>query len=174
MHWRRSESVITPLKTSKNSLHPSNKLLIMKRITIRRQEALVLISNLGPFFRGIINVALNSFIGYGVCKIIKNAAPKDVAITLAIDTTCRIATKHLFDFAFGSRVDKPGNMIHFSFLLATGLIQPISVYLTNKLFQTKSKNDISFFGYIALSWKVNIMIKDIGFSSGLFTRDANK
>jgi hypothetical protein len=130
----------------------------------------MLVANYSLISKGFLNIALNSSIGYAVCKIVKNEVPKDIAIILAMDSTCRIAAKHLFDFAFGSTVDKPGNMIHFAFLFATGVIQPISIYLANKLFQAKAKDKISLFGYIALSWKINIMIKDVAFASDLIRK----
>ena len=119
------------------------------------------VSNITPIARGMINVALNSSIGYVSCTFYKNENPKDIATILAIDSTFRIVTKHLFDYVFSSKVDKPGNMVHFAFLLSTGLIQPLSVYLAGKFFHAKSNNGISTFGYIALSWKVNILFKDI-------------
>ena len=124
------------------------------------------VSNINPIARGMINVVLNSSIGYASCTLFKKENPKDIATILAIDSTFRIATKHLFDYVFGSKVDKSGNMVHFAFLLSTGLIQPLSVYLADKLFHAKSKSTISTFGYIALSWKGNIMIKDILRSHG--------
>ena len=114
--------------------------------------------------RGAMNVACNSLVGYGLCKITQKGTPRDIAIILAIDSTCRIAAKHLFDQAFPGKVDQARNMVHFAYALTTGLIQPASVYLADKLFRAKSPGPISLFGYIALSWKVNMMTKDIAYS----------
>jgi hypothetical protein len=124
----------------------------------------MLAASLGLLSRGAMNVALNSSVGYGLCKITKEETPRDIAIILAIDSTCRIAAKHLFVLAFGSKVDEAKNMVDFAFLLTTGLIQPASVYLADKLFRAKPPRPISLFGYIALSWKVNMMTKDVVYS----------
>src|SRR5574342_67663 len=119
-------------------------------------------SMISLFVRGAINVALNSGSSYVVCKMAGDADYKHLMTTIAIDTTYRIATMHLLSFAFGKeKVENSGNMVHFSFLVATGLIQPLSVYLADKVCTGQKKDWISTFGYIALCWKINMLIKDI-------------
>lgn len=127
----------------------------------------MLTSHFGPITRGVLNAALNSSFSYGFAKLTEEDSPRSIAIIVAIDTTFRIAAKHLFDHVFGAKVDSPRNMVHFSFLLVTGLIQLMSAYVADRYFRARSKSQISLFGYIALSWKVNIMVKDLAFTSRL-------
>ena len=119
---------------------------------------------LRPVSKAAVNTAFNSFVGYGLCKIFQGESPRDIAIILAIDTAFRIATLHLLNARFG----KGTAMVNLVFPASSALIQPLSSYLAHKLFLTNTRNHISLFGYIAASWKANMMLKGTLKASGYF------
>jgi hypothetical protein len=90
---------------------------------------------------------------------------RDVAIIVAIDTVFRIGITHVLD-AWEIPFLEKGTAGHLLWPCLTLLTQPLSAKIAERFFKThpewiKKERFIELFGYIALGWKANMMIKDV-------------
>ena len=127
----------------------------------------------GALGRGSFNVLVNtatacaaSSLGYRSFDL-----RRDIAIIVAIDTVFRIAITHVLDALKIPFLEK-GTAGHLLFPCLTLLTQPISVEIAQRFFKTDprwstKKAYIEMFGYIALGWKANMMLKDVMYLAGL-------
>jgi hypothetical protein len=129
----------------------------------------------GALGRGSFNVIVNAVTAYSVTKCIYNyyssTKRRDVSIIVAIDTTFRIAITHVLDALKIPFLEK-GTAGHLIFPCLTLLTQPLSVKIAQRFFNTdsswsKKQHYLEMFGYIALGWKANMMIKDVMYLTGL-------
>jgi hypothetical protein len=114
---------------------------------------------LGSMARPAFNILFNAGAGYCISKQFDPATRSyDLAVVLAIDTALRIIASHALS-AFYQSVRETAQMGHLLFLGATLLIQPCSVYLARRFFAAQAPRYIHLGGYIALSWKLNMIVK---------------
>jgi hypothetical protein len=125
------------------------------------------------FGRGSFNVLVNAGIAYSTSRSIfgNPNRSQDIAAIVAIDTAFRIAITHVLDALKIPFLEK-GIAGHLLFPCLTLLTQPLSAKIAQRYFVTHSfwsdkKNYPELFGYIALSWKVNMMLKDVMYLTGL-------
>ncbi len=116
--------------------------------------------------RPAFNVLVNSGIACCARKITVNDEQcRDVAIIVAIDTAFRIAITHALDALEIPYLQK-GVAGHLLFPCLTLITQPISVAIAHRLFSINERwstrqTFIATFGYIAVGWKANMMLKDV-------------
>jgi hypothetical protein len=127
----------------------------------------------GALGRGSFNVIVNAGTAYFSAPYItlKNYPRGNLAMIVAIDTAFRIAITHLLDALKISFLEK-GMAGHLLFPCLTFLTQPLSVKVAQKFFNASPHWDfkqsrIEVFGFIALGWKANMMIKDVMSLTGL-------
>lgn len=127
----------------------------------------------GALGRGGFNVFVNTATVYSasVCLGRSSSTINDVAVIVGIDTIFRIAITHVLDALKIPFLEK-GTAGHLLFPCLTLLTQPISVKLAQRFFKVTPYWSLGFryfevFGYIALGWKANMMIKDVLYLTGL-------
>ena len=118
----------------------------------------------GSIVRPVFNVLVNSSAAYGVSRLINAPDCRDIAIIVAIDTAFRIGIIHVLS-ARNIHFHQNDLVGHLLFPCLTLLTQPLSVKIArifnvNARWQTRPYF-ITTFGYIALGWKMNMMVKDI-------------
>ena len=123
--------------------------------------------------RGHFNVLVNTTTAYSASVCVSNYRPnnRDVAIIVAIDTAFRIAITHVLDALKIPFLEKE-TAGHLLFPCLTLLTQPLSVKFAQRFFNANSvwstkMRYLEVFGYIALGWKANMMIKDVLYLIGL-------
>lgn len=127
----------------------------------------------GALGRGSFNVVVNAGVAYSAPYFLpKGYLNRDVAIIVAIDTAFRIAITHVLDALKIPFLEK-GTAGHLLFPCLTFLTQPLSVKVAQKLFNVSpywdtKQSRIEVFGFIALGWKANMMIKDVMYLTGLY------
>ncbi len=125
----------------------------------------------GAFGRGGFNVAVNAVIACRINGIIFNVGvqSRDLAIIVAIDTAFRIALTHVLDALKIPFLEK-GTAGHLLFPCLTLLTQWLSIKIAHRFCNADhylNKKHFELFGYIALTWKINMMIKDVMYLAGL-------
>lgn len=126
----------------------------------------------GALGRGSFNVIVNAATTYSARYIMtKNYPRRDIAMIVAIDTAFRIAITHVLDALKIPFLEK-GTAGHLLFPCLTLLTQPLSVKVAQRFFNAGSywnttQSRIEVFGFIALGWKANMMIKDVMYLTGL-------
>ncbi len=120
----------------------------------------------GALGRGSFNVVVNAGAVYSASYLLtsKDYINDQVTLIVAIDTAFRIAITHVLDALKIPFLEKGTGRLLFSCL--TLLTQPLSIKVAQKLFNAstywnKNQSRIEVFGYIALGWKANMMIKDV-------------
>jgi hypothetical protein len=114
-----------------------------------------------PFVRPSLNIVFNSSADFALARVFQPLHAKNVAIVLAIDSIFRITAVNFLSLMKYSM--NRGSWGQLSFLCITLLSQPASVYLARKLFHVQAPEPISLFGYIAASWKANMIVKELLF-----------
>jgi hypothetical protein len=127
----------------------------------------------GALGRGSFNVGVNVATAFVANGIIWHDPPssRDLAIIVAIDTAFRIGITHVLDALKIPFLEK-GTAGHLLFPCLTLLTQPLSVKIAQRFFNadpywSKKERYIELFGYIALGWKANMMIKNVMYLAGL-------
>ncbi len=123
----------------------------------------------GPVVRPVFNWVVNSGAAYFFSKFLKDSESREIAIIVTVDTLFRIAITHALD-ALNLPYLQPGTAGHLLFPCLSLLSQPLSVAFAKKAFTIKgdwnsSASFMKLFGYIALGWKANMMVKDVLFLS---------
>ncbi len=119
----------------------------------------------GPVVRPIFNLVVNSHTAYFFSKLLKDDNSREIAIIVTIDTLFRIAVTHALD-ALQIPYLQTRTAGHLLFPCLSLLTQPLSVAVAQGYFHinTNWNSSVSFmkmFGYIALGWKANMMLKDV-------------
>lgn len=127
----------------------------------------------GALGRGSFNVLVNTATAWSAGRIMSDLhyLIRDIPKIVAIDTVFRIAITHVLDALKIPFLEK-GMAGHLLFPCLTFLTQPLSVKIAQRYFKvqsiwSKKENYFEVFGYIALGWKVNMMIKDVMYLTGL-------
>ena len=123
----------------------------------------------GAVGRGGCNVLVNAATAYlaGYANFNSSDLRREIATIVAIDTTFRIAITHLLDALKIPFLEK-GTAGHLLFPCLTLLTQPLSAKIAERYFEwSKQEFSIRLFGFIALSWKANMMLKDVLYLTGL-------
>ena len=141
------------------------------RISSKRMTTLSSVA--GAVGRGSLNVAVNTVIAFWINGNMFNTGiqSRDLAIIVAIDTAFRIAITHVLDALKIPFLEK-GTAGHLLFPCLTLLTQRLSIKTAQRLFNTdpylsKKENHFALFGFIALGWKANMMIKDVLYLTGI-------
>jgi hypothetical protein len=123
----------------------------------------------GPAF----NVGVNVATAFVANSIIFNdpRSSRDLAIIVAIDTAFRIAITHVLG-ALKIPFFEKGTAGHLLGPCLTLLTQPLSVRIAQRFFNTDPdwstrESYVELFGFIALGWKANMMLKDVMYLTGL-------
>ncbi len=127
----------------------------------------------GALGRAGFNVGVNVVTAIVANGIAYNdpSSNRDLAIIIAIDTAFRIAITHVLDALKIPFLEK-GTAGHLLWPCLTLLTQPLSVKISERFFKTHpdwgtKKASIEMFGFIALGWKANMMLKDVMYLTGL-------
>jgi hypothetical protein len=127
---------------------------------------MTLYSLIGSIARPALNVAGNSLVAYLTTSFFsEHTSNRVIVIIVAIDTVFRIAITHVLD-AIKISYLQTGSAGHLLFPCLTLLTQPLSIKIAQRFFNAPSKwsegkSFMRIFGYIALSWKMNMMAKDM-------------
>ena len=112
-----------------------------------------------------LNTSFNAATAYLANRFVGDGQGRNIAVLVALDTLFRITITHVLS-ALKIPYLLTGSAGHLLFPCLTLLSQPLSVIVADKFvgidhrWYTR-KFFIALFGYIALSWKVNSMIKDV-------------
>lgn len=121
--------------------------------------------------RTILNVGFNSSSAYSCSRLLNDNDSLKITIVVAIDTIFRLVITHILD-ALKIPYLQTGTAGHLLFPCLTLLTQPLSVGFVQR-FSSRKETElfnlnrafgfIKIFGYIALGWKLNMMVKDIAY-----------
>ena len=112
-----------------------------------------------------LNTSFNAATAYSASWFIGDGQGRNIAVLVALDTLFRITITHVLS-ALKIPYLLTGSAGHLLFPCLTLLSQPLGVIVADKFvgidrrWYTR-KFFIVLFGYIALSWKANSMIKDV-------------
>ena len=127
----------------------------------------------GAVGRGCFNVGVNVATVYALQHFLfKNPTRgREFARIVAIDTAFRIGITHALDALKIPFLEK-GTAGHLLFPCLTLLTQPLSVKIAERFFNAtpdwnKKETYVVVFGFIAIGWKANMMIKDVMYLTGL-------
>lgn len=117
---------------------------------------------LGPIVRhayGLtFNLVANTGTAYYTSQMLQIHIPRDVAIIVALDTVFRTGISCIF-YAIGIPSPSTNNASQLLSICLPLATQPLSVQVARRVFQVQAPDYISTFGYIAFSWKVNLIIQ---------------
>lgn len=130
----------------------------------------------GALGRAGCNVGVNMVTAYVVNGIIWNdpLSTRDIVIIVGVDTTFRIGITHVLD-ALKIPFLQTGTAGHLLWPCLTLLTQPLSIKIAERFFKTdpnwiKKERFVELFGYIALGWKANSMLKDVLYLTGILQK----
>ncbi len=112
----------------------------------------------------LFNIVVNSAAVYGAARLLGVDDSQEVALIVAIDTVFRIGIVHALS-AMRLPCQETGLMGHLIFGTLTLMTQRVSTRIAigwlgvNRRWRARAYF-MTIFGYIALGWKVNGMIKD--------------
>lgn len=120
-----------------------------------------LLRALAPAF----NVSFNTATAYLANRFVGDGQGRNIAVLVALDTIFRITITYVLS-ALKIPYIQTGTAGHLLFPCLTLLSQPLSLIVADKCIGIdrrwyNRKFFITLFGYIALSWKANMMIKDV-------------
>ncbi len=103
------------------------------------------------------NLMATTGTAYYTSQALQKHDPRDVAIIVALDTVFRSGISHIL-YAIGMRCSCNSNATQLVSICLPLATQPLSVRVARKFFQVQAPDYISTFGYIAFSWKANMII----------------
>lgn len=122
-------------------------------------------SNLIRALAPACNVSFNAATAYWANWFVGDSQGRNIAVLVALDTLFRITITYVLG-ALKIPYLQTGTAGHLLFPCLTLLSQPLSVKVADRFVGIDNrwynrKFFIMLFGYIALSWKANTMIKDV-------------